>query len=238
MATNVYIDGFNFYFGAVKGTRWKWVDFQALAQLLVPEDELGRISYFTAKVAERYPGDSAPSHQSIFLRAVRSNPNIETTLGHFRSSSKWRPFDERHAPFARLVSPSLRPTIAARVPWAGSRRRRTEPFTAARIIHREEKGSDVNLAVQLLWDCLREDCRKAIVISNDADLEDAIRKAVIAGCTVGIVNPQRQPTNKRLKDAATFEIPFRREVLEKCQMPDIVVTGKGKQVHRPRAWRT
>ena len=30
MITNVYIDGFNFYYGAVKDTAWKWLDFAAL----------------------------------------------------------------------------------------------------------------------------------------------------------------------------------------------------------------
>lgn len=28
--TYVYVDGFNFYYGAVKGTRYKWLDFKAL----------------------------------------------------------------------------------------------------------------------------------------------------------------------------------------------------------------
>ncbi len=26
MLTNVYVDGFNFYYGAVKGTPYKWLD--------------------------------------------------------------------------------------------------------------------------------------------------------------------------------------------------------------------
>ncbi|MEZ5246060.1 MAG: hypothetical protein R2707_13255 [Acidimicrobiales bacterium] len=30
MATVVYIDGFNFYYGAVKGTPHEWLDYQAV----------------------------------------------------------------------------------------------------------------------------------------------------------------------------------------------------------------
>ena len=29
MRTYIYIDGFNFYYGAVKGTPFKWLDFRA-----------------------------------------------------------------------------------------------------------------------------------------------------------------------------------------------------------------
>jgi len=239
VATNVYIDGFNFYFGAVKGTVFKWVDFEALSRLLVPNDEIGRIKYFTAKVSERYPGDKAPHHQSLLLRAIRSNPKIDVVLGHFRSASKWRPLDDHNRSISDLLRPELQPHADADDMWTDSIQRRTVPFSAARVVHREEKGSDVNLAVQLLWDCFRDDeCDKALVITNDSDLEDAIRKAVESGCSVGLVNPQPQATNRRLKDVASFEIPFRAKSVEKCQMPKTVFTEKGAQVHRPRAWGT
>lgn len=176
MPTNVYIDGFNFYFGAAKGTAWKWVDLEALARLLVPDDELGTIHYFTAHVAERYPGDETPRRQAVYIRAVRANPRINVVLGHFKSRSKWRSLDDRT-------------------------------------------------------------CDKALVIGNDADLEDAIRKARQLGCTIGLVNPQAQPTNRRLLDVANFEIPFRRDALAKCQLPNTVTTDNGRQIHRPAAWR-
>lgn len=37
MNTIVYIDGFNLYYGAVKGTPYKWLDLQALCQMLLPQ---------------------------------------------------------------------------------------------------------------------------------------------------------------------------------------------------------
>ena len=40
--TIVYIDGFNFYHGAVKGTQYKWLDFTALCQRMLPRDQLSR----------------------------------------------------------------------------------------------------------------------------------------------------------------------------------------------------
>jgi len=36
----VYIDGFNFYYGAVRETPYKWLDFNRMCQLLLPRDEI------------------------------------------------------------------------------------------------------------------------------------------------------------------------------------------------------
>jgi len=36
MLTNVYVDGFNLYYGCLKGTPYKWLDLGALCQALLP----------------------------------------------------------------------------------------------------------------------------------------------------------------------------------------------------------
>ena len=52
MRTYVYIDGFNFYYGAVKNTPYKWLDFKKLLQLLLdPKHNIISIKYFTAMVS-------------------------------------------------------------------------------------------------------------------------------------------------------------------------------------------
>src|SRR5204863_4117249 len=84
VSTYVYIDGLNFYYGAVKGTPYKWVDFEALARALVPRDSIGLIRYFTAPVKPLFPGDRAHERQNALLRAIATNPLIEITRGHFR----------------------------------------------------------------------------------------------------------------------------------------------------------
>jgi hypothetical protein len=47
---NVYIDGFNLYYGALKGTPYKWLDLSRLCQTLLPSDTIHEIKYFTARV--------------------------------------------------------------------------------------------------------------------------------------------------------------------------------------------
>jgi hypothetical protein len=48
--TIVYIDGFNLYYGAVKGTPWKWLDLAKLFTQIRAADEIQCIRYFTAMV--------------------------------------------------------------------------------------------------------------------------------------------------------------------------------------------
>ena len=61
VATIVYIDGFNFYYGAVKGTPYKWLDLEALCRRLLPKDQIVKIRYFTARVASRPEDPQQPA---------------------------------------------------------------------------------------------------------------------------------------------------------------------------------
>ena len=40
VATGVYVDGMNLFYGALKGTADKWLDLRAFVHLLVPDDEI------------------------------------------------------------------------------------------------------------------------------------------------------------------------------------------------------
>ena len=52
MRTFVYVDGFNLYYGALKGSSWKWLDLFALFQnMLQSHHQILSIKYFTARVS-------------------------------------------------------------------------------------------------------------------------------------------------------------------------------------------
>ena len=115
LRTNVYVDGFNLYYGALRKTPYRWVNLQALFQLLLPNNTIQDIKYFTALVSAR-PGDlTQPVRQQLYLRALATVPNISVHLGHF------------------LVHEV---TMALVVP-AG------QPQQFVKVIKTEEKGSDV-----------------------------------------------------------------------------------------------
>lgn len=207
MKTNVYIDGFNLYYGAVKGTPYKWLDLSALCAKLFPRNQINRIRYFTAIVDARPPDLQQPVRQQTYLRALRTIPNLSVHLGTFRT----RPV--RMA----LVNP----------PRFGSK--------TAEVWKTEEKGSDVNLASYLLLDAFRRDCEVAIVFSNDADLKEpvAIAKNQLR-IKVGVVNPH-PPARRSLDLQPTFFKQLRKGPVAACQFPPVMTDAQG-QFQKPSSW--
>ena len=67
MKTYVYIDGFNLYYGAVKGTPYKWLDLLQMCRKLLPKNEIVKIKYYTAKVGVRPNDPDQPVRQQIYL---------------------------------------------------------------------------------------------------------------------------------------------------------------------------
>ena len=140
MKTNVYVDGFNLYYRAVKNTPFKWLDLSKLCQLLVPSHQLNRIRYFTALVQPR-PGDpQQPRRQLTYIRALETIPNLSVHRGQFKQRQNRLPLLN---PIAGLPS-------------------------YVEVKYYDEKGSDVNLATYLLVDGFERDYEQAVVISNDS----------------------------------------------------------------------
>ena len=93
MRTLVYVDGFNLYYGALKGTPWKWLDLPALfAKVLQPHHDILKVKYFTARVSGTPADPSKPQRQDVCLRALVSyRPEVEVYFGHFPSHRVWAP---------------------------------------------------------------------------------------------------------------------------------------------------
>jgi hypothetical protein len=53
MKVNVYIDGFNLYYGAVNGTPYRWLNLAEMCRMLLPRDQILQIKYFTAKLKSK-----------------------------------------------------------------------------------------------------------------------------------------------------------------------------------------
>jgi len=56
LRTNIYIDGFNLYYGCIKKTPHRWLDLGALCSKLLPKNTIHRIRYFTALLTPRPHG--------------------------------------------------------------------------------------------------------------------------------------------------------------------------------------
>jgi hypothetical protein len=83
MKVKVYIDGFNLYYGAVKNSPYKWLNLEKMCRLLLPQDSIQSIKYFTALVDPRPNDPEKRKRQETYLRALRTIPNLSIYEGFF-----------------------------------------------------------------------------------------------------------------------------------------------------------
>jgi len=206
--TYVYVDGFNLYYGAVKETPYRWLNIRRLCELLLPRHTIHTIKYFTARVSARRDDPDKPTRQQIYLRALRTLPNLEIIYGSFLS----------HDVMMLLADP----------PPKGPR------FVS--VSRTEEKGSDVNIATHLVHDAHRASFETAILVTNDSDLQEPIRivREELA-LEVGILNPHRHTPSRVLTKYASFIKQIREGPLRASQFPVTLKDGNGK-FHKPAAW--
>jgi NYN domain len=210
MRTNVYVDGFNLYYGCLKGTPYRWLDLRALCRLLLPRNTIGRIRYFTARIQARNNDQHGPVHQAAYLRALATLPEVSIHLGQFKTGP-------------------VRMPLAHPLPGG--------PATVE-VIKTEEKGSDVNLATYLLSDAFHSDCEVSVVISNDSDLLEPIRVVCHdLGRKIGIINPH--PPRKRSRELLAIPPTFYKQIrpsgLARSQFPRTLTDAQGK-IHKPANW--
>ncbi|MCB1022301.1 MAG: NYN domain-containing protein [Bryobacterales bacterium] len=77
---NVYIDGFNFYYGLVRGSAYKWLDLERYFTRLRQADDIQTIHYFTALVRN----EPQQSRQLAYLRALATLPKLNVVEGRFK----------------------------------------------------------------------------------------------------------------------------------------------------------
>jgi hypothetical protein len=110
------------------------------------------------------------------------------------------------------------------------------PHTIVRVLHTEEKGSDVNLATYVLLDAFRDDAEVALIISDDFDLIEPLKRTRLdLDRVLGVASPRCRPALSRAVGAAFYR-PIRPEVMSGHQLP-ASVTGPSGPIHRPREWR-
>jgi hypothetical protein len=86
MKANVYVDGFNLYYGCLRKTPYKWLDLSKLCGYLIPKSvTLNEIKYFTALVSARPGNPQQDLRQQTYIRALQTLPNLTVVYGQFLS---------------------------------------------------------------------------------------------------------------------------------------------------------
>jgi len=256
MRVSVYVDGFNLYYGALKGTPFKWLNPLLLSwQFLPATHTIDKVKYFTARVSGAVdPGE--PVRQQIYFDALRTVPEIELHFGRFLPKNMWRPVTNFpvagatiHSPVAvslpagvhvidggSLTNSAQLAVGTYAVPGSGKRRTITPQSDAlvAQVHNMEEKGSDVNLASHLLNDAWKNNFDQAVVISNDTDLVEPIRMVMVERSKpVVVVCPGKWQMAPQLRAVASFKVHIHRAMLAASQFPSPI---PATAITKPATW--
>lgn len=225
MRTIVYIDGYNFYFGVLRNTTYKWLDIVSLVKHVChvqnPALDVVAVKFFTAPVITRVAtkGDKALQSQDSYHRALlNAHPHIIEIINGYYLLEKGNP-------------PRYKKPI--------DKQDRVEVWRL------EEKQTDVNIAVQLYRDAVLKHCEHAVLVSSDSDLVPALAflKQDLPDYPIGLILPRKEPnaTEQRPPNASLSSLAnwtrsyLRDDELKKYQFPDKVPTKK-KPAVKPDYW--
>jgi hypothetical protein len=205
MRVGVYVDAYNLYYGGRSScgrgvAGWRWLDIRHLAQALIaertdwPGAEIKRVVYCTARV-DSADNPSGHTDQDIYLKALVTTGSVDhVEFGYYVARVKSVPLAVREPNGRpRLVKPGWPIMIQD-----GTGTAVTDARFMVSVAHREEKGSDVNVASHLLLDILGGTVDAALVISNDSDLRFPIEQAR-QRIPIGLINPSPAQTAGALR---------------------------------------
>jgi uncharacterized LabA/DUF88 family protein len=211
----IYVDGFNLYRQKLEHhPDTKWLDLQRMSERLLPTHDIVGIEYFTALVKPALGTDpQAPIRQQTYLRALGSLPKVRQHFGQFRHDARWLP---------AIPIVLDRAGIPLRV----------------KVRKTEEKGSDVNLAARMVFDAGRNRADVYVLLSNDSDFADTLSLlSSELDARFGLFSPVESPAARLLQQRPLFIKPIRRAALLASQLPAVVQTPDGNEVHRPFEWQ-
>ena len=214
MKVNLYIDGFNLYYGMLKGTPYKWLDLEKFADTIVASDiEVVAIKYFTARI-KTFPHDPDKLlRQHYYLEVLSTLPRVQIIEGFYTKHKIKMPFYKE-------------PCISC-----------DKADGMASVVRLEEKRSDVNIATEMILDAMLDNNVDAFtLVSGDSDLAgpvSAIRYKLKK--PVAVYNPHGGTCDELKKFASLYRnIP--QDMPSRCQLPDEIPLPDGRTIHRPAAW--
>lgn len=235
----VYVDGFNLYYGGNKlvgNPSWKWLDIRKLVQNHLPvsepwaSGEIIRVIYSTAEITK--PAETL-HRQQAYIEALRVSGSVDHVVyGKYKIYK-----DENYAAlgyyrkFKRVSLP------ADPLPTELWFKVDDENMVVVSHERKEEKGSDVNLASNLLIDLLTDKLDAAVLITNDTDLAFPIQYAREL-IPVGLINPRGTDTPSDLRGSPTDGVgnhwwySLKAADLLSAQLPE-----EFEGLRRPNVWK-
>ncbi len=236
LRTRIYIDGYNLYYGCLKGTHFKWLDLLALfeksilpsvtasinGQSLASDLQPVAIKFFTAPILEQAAKarDSIQCQEQYHAALSKHQPGrIETIKGYY-SLTKAR---------AKVIDP------LAPKKWP-------RDCQSTDVWKLEEKQTDVNLALHAVKDALLGDIEHVVIVTNDTDIAPAVQmirahtKAVV-GLVIPTTDHERVPNAELAKYSHWVRTHITEAELKSAQFPRVVVAkGRSRPAIKPDSW--
>jgi len=211
-----YIDGYNLYYGLLKGSCNKWLDPVAFVRSFMrPDQELVGVRYFTAPIKTHPHNLAAIDRQKIYLHALSTIPQVQVIQGFYSKNKTLAPAIENRCRGCEVSKGGYIP-----------------------VIKLEEKRSDVNFAISVLMDAFNDNAESFFLFTGDSDqlgTVETVRKRLCK--RVCVFNPHAG-ISIALKTASSYYQNIPRDLPGKCQLPDAIPVGThGNFIRRPDAWK-
>ncbi|ORE87145.1 hypothetical protein ATO7_08897 [Oceanococcus atlanticus] len=188
MRTVAYVDGYNFYYGRLRNTSYKWLNVWKLIEHILhvqePDTSLTKLVFCTAGIKARFAshGKDSVEAQSTYHRALKSS-GVEIVLGQHTKPEK------------------------AKLPRAHSDVHHPDPSDVVEVWRMEEKQTDVNLALGMYRDAMNGEYDQVVLVSSDTDLVPALSAMQEDAPHVrrGLILPRR-PTGARPPSKSLSEL--------------------------------
>lgn len=232
LRTAVYIDGYNLYYGRLRGTNLKWLDVFSLCERIIriqePRSQLTVVKFFTANALERFAthGRESVIAQQSYHRA------LETLYeGRLVIKRGTHTYDK---------DGTLLPQFVEGEPYDKCKR--------VRVWRLVEKQTDVNLALAMYRDAAQGRVDQVVIVSNDSDAEPALEalKEDYPELRIGVITPlrprkeiegrpHRTTSSSLARQAHWVRHQISDEEIQAAQLPAKVPTKK-KPILKPVHW--
>jgi hypothetical protein len=227
LRTTLYVDGFNFYYGCAKRTRLKWVNLVTLAEAVLPGVQISKTRYFTAMVKSDPKNPNQNQRQAIYLRALRTLPNLTIHMGLFQSHDVW----------ARQCLPPQDMVKIIKNEEKGS------DVNLATYMLIDAFRDDCDQLVVITNDSdfaepirfINTEMKRRVIVLNPQSGDSAARKSARTGKTI------RATPSSKLKGVAYSVHDIRSHGndchMSRSQFPDIVADPRsGRKISKPPEW--
>jgi uncharacterized LabA/DUF88 family protein len=230
LKTSIYIDGYNLYYGRLRGTQYKWLDvvalFSQITRSIEPHSQIISVKFFTAPALPKFSrhGKESMRAQNDYHRALEAKypDKFEKVLGSHT-------YEKDGTKMPVYVEGNL-----------------FDKDNTVRVWRLVEKKTDVNLALSMYRDASKRALDQVVLISNDTDTEPAISALIedFPSLKIGMIIPRGpQISGKKGRPASSSLISLAHwsrsyindEELISAQLPEQVPTKK-KPAKKPIHW--